>query len=190
MSVMMPNIPSCAVAVPPTCSAKEKHVMRPELKKWWSLVVVVIVLDQITKMLVTSYFQPGEGRMMTPFFDLVFVFNKGAAFSFLADAGGWQRWFFTALAFGISAWLSVLLRQHAHERLMPLAISLIIGGALGNVIDRFVYGAVVDFLSFHAAGYYWPAFNVADSGICVGVTLMLWSQFFAGDAHERARETR
>ena len=161
--------------------------MRPELKKWWSLVLLVIVLDQITKMGVTSYLQLGEGRTMTSFFDLVFVFNKGAAFSFLAHEAGWQRWFFTGLAFAISAWLGVLLRQHAGEKLMPLAISLIIGGALGNVIDRFAYGAVVDFLSFHVAGYYWPAFNVADSGICVGVALMLWSQFFAGDAHERAR---
>lgn len=161
--------------------------MRPELKKWWGLVLLIIVLDQITKVLVTSNFQLGEGRMITSFFDLVFVFNKGAAFSFLAQEAGWQRWFFTGLAFAISGWLSVLLRQHASEKLMPLAISLIIGGALGNVIDRFAYGAVVDFLSFHVAGYYWPAFNVADSGICVGVTLMLWSQFFVGDAHERAR---
>ncbi len=161
--------------------------MRLELKKWWGLILLIIVLDQITKVLVTSHFQPGEGRMVTSFFDLVFVFNKGAAFSFLANEAGWQRWFFTGLAFAISAWLSVLLRQHSGEKLMPLAISLIIGGALGNVIDRFVYGAVVDFLSFHVAGYYWPAFNVADSGICVGVTLMLWSQFFVGDAHERTR---
>jgi len=161
--------------------------MRPELKKWWGLVLLIIVFDQITKVLVTSHFQLGEGRMVTSFFDLVFVFNKGAAFSFLANEAGWQRWFFTGLAFAISAWLSVLLRQHAGEKLIPFAVSLIIGGALGNVIDRFAYGAVVDFLSFHVAGYYWPAFNVADSGICVGVTLMLWSQFFVGDAHERTR---
>lgn len=161
--------------------------MRPELRKWWGLVLLLIVLDQITKLWVTSLLHPGEGRMVTSFFDLVFVFNKGAAFSFLAQEDGWQRWFFTMLAFVISGWLSVLLRQHAAEKLMPLAVSLIMGGALGNVIDRFAYGAVVDFLSFHVSGYYWPAFNVADSCICVGVALMLWSQFFAGDAHERAR---
>lgn len=164
--------------------------MRPEMRKWLGLALLVIVLDQITKFLITSSFQLGDSRTMAPFFDLVFVFNRGAAFSFLSDAGGWQRWFFVALAFGISSWLIVMLRHHAHEKLMPFAIALVLGGALGNVIDRFVHGAVVDFLSFHVGGFYWPAFNVADSGISVGVVLMLWGQFVTGDAHERARETR
>ncbi len=158
--------------------------MRPEMRKWLALSVLVIVLDQITKWLITSNFQLGYSRAMAPFFDLVYVVNHGAAFSFLSTAGGWQRWFFVALAFGISGWLTVLLRHHAKEKLMPFAIALVIGGALGNVIDRFVYGAVVDFLSFHVGSFYWPAFNVADSGISVGVVLMLWSQFVSGDAHE------
>ena len=162
--------------------------MRPEMKKWLGLAVLVIVLDQITKWLITSNFQLGYSRAMAPFFDLVFVFNRGAAFSFLSNAGGWQRWFFVALAFGISSWLFVMLRHHAQERLMPFAIALGMGGALGNVIDRFVYGAVVDFLSFHVAGFYWPAFNVADSGITVGVILMLWCQFVSGAQDERARQ--
>ena len=115
---------------------------------------------------------------MTSFFNLVLVFNAGAAFSFLANAGGWQKWFFVVLASGISLWLVAMLRQHAGERLMALALSLILGGAIGNVIDRLRFDAVVDFLDFHLAGAHWPAFNVADSAITVGVVLMLWCQFF------------
>ncbi len=148
-----------------------------ELSKWLGLSSVVMVLDQFTKWLVTSSFQLGEHHMVTGFFDLVFVFNRGAAFSFLAQADGWQRWFFVVLALVISVWLVRLLQQHATERLYACALALVLGGALGNVIDRLIHGAVVDFLSFHVAGYYWPAFNVADSAICVGVALMLWQQF-------------
>jgi signal peptidase II len=159
--------------------------MQPELRKWLLLSGIVIVLDQLTKWLIDSYFKVGEGMRITSFFDLVYVFNPGAAFSFLAQAGGWQRWFFVGLALVISTWLVFMLRQHAQDRLMSCGIALVLGGALGNVIDRFVYGAVLDFLSFHVAGFYWPAFNVADSAICVGVALMLWHQFFSGADHER-----
>ncbi|MBV2235167.1 MAG: signal peptidase II [Sterolibacterium sp.] len=147
------------------------------MRKWLLLALLIIVLDQLTKIVVVAHFQLGEVRTITSFFDLVLVYNPGAAFSFLADAGGWQRWFFTGLAFVICSWLFFLLRQHAQERLMPLAIALVMGGALGNVIDRFAYGAVVDFLSFHIDKYYWPAFNVADSGITVGAMLIIWCQF-------------
>lgn len=143
---------------------------------WLGLSAVVIFFDQATKILVSSAFRLGESLTLTPFFDLVFVFNRGAAFSFLSQAGGWQRWFFVVLALGISAWIVVMLKRHAAERLMPMALSLILGGALGNVIDRLNHGAVVDFLSFHVAEYYWPAFNVADSAISVGVVLILWQQ--------------
>jgi signal peptidase II len=100
-----------------------------------------------------------------------------AAFSFLSSAAGWQRWLFVALALGISAWIIMMLKRHAQERLEPLALTLVLGGALGNVIDRLVHAAVVDFLSFHIGFHYWPAFNVADSAISVGVALMLWHQF-------------
>jgi signal peptidase II len=143
---------------------------------WLALAGMVIIADQASKMWIISVFAPGEHMALTPFFNLVIAFNSGAAFSFLADADGWQRWFFVALALGISAWLIILLRKHAGERLMPLALALILGGALGNVIDRFVHGAVVDFLDFYVAGWHWPAFNIADSAITVGVTLMLWQQ--------------
>lgn len=147
---------------------------------WLSLSAAVIILDQATKLLVSSFFRLGESLTLTPFFDLVFVFNRGAAFNFLSQAGGWQRWFFVVLALAISAWIIVMLKRHADEKLLPAALALILGGALGNVIDRLNHGAVVDFLSFHIADYYWPAFNVADSSISVGVVLMLWQQLRQG----------
>ena len=136
----------------------------------------IIVLDQLTKAWIVAMFRLGDAVAVSSFFNLVFVFNAGASFSFLADAGGWQKWFFIALAFGISGWLVVMLRQHAADRLLASALSLILGGALGNVIDRLRFGAVVDFLDFHWAGIHFPAFNVADSAISVGVALMLLHQ--------------
>ena len=152
----------------------------PRLTRWLALAAFVVLLDQVSKAWVLASFRYMESLVVTPFFNLVLVYNSGAAFSFLADAGGWQKWFFIVLALGISAWLLSLLRQHAGERLLPLALSLILGGAIGNVIDRLRFDAVVDFLDFHLAGYHWPAFNVADSAITVGVVLMLWHQFRYG----------
>lgn len=149
-------------------------------RKWLLLSGIVIVLDQASKALLASAFRLGESLTLTPFFDLVFVFNRGAAFSFLSNAGGWQRWFFIVLALGISAWIVAMLKRHAAEKQFSAALSLVLGGALGNVIDRVHHGAVVDFLSFHIADYYWPAFNVADSAITVGVALMLWQQLTQG----------
>jgi signal peptidase II len=147
------------------------------LARWLALALLVLVLDQVSKAWVLANFRLMDRQIVTSFFNLVLVFNPGASFSFLADAGGWQKWFFVALALGISLWLLSLLKKHAHERLMPAALSLILGGALGNVIDRLRFDAVVDFLDFHLAGYHWPAFNVADSSIFVGVALMLLHQF-------------
>ncbi len=164
---------------------------RPSLGWWLGLSATVIVLDQLTKAWIAASFRVGENLALTSFFDLVFVFNAGAAFSFLRDAGGWQKWFFIVLALGISGWLVVMLRQHARERLLPMSLALILGGALGNVIDRLRFGAVVDFLDFHWAGYHFPAFNVADSAISVGVALMLWHELFGKESnHDRAREAR
>ncbi|MCX7147079.1 MAG: signal peptidase II [Sulfuritalea sp.] len=150
------------------------------LGRWLALALLVLVLDQISKGWVLANFRLMDRQIVTSFFNLVLVFNAGASFSFLADAGGWQKWFFVALALGISLWLLSLLRKHAQERLMPAALSLILGGAIGNVVDRLRFDAVVDFLDFHLAGYHWPAFNVADSAIFVGVALMLWHQFRFG----------
>ncbi len=156
----------------------------PRLGHWLALALLVLLLDQASKAWVLGSFRLMEHHFVTPFFNLVLVFNAGASFSFLADAGGWQKWFFVVLALGISLWLLGMLRQHAQERLMPAALSLILGGAIGNVVDRLRFDAVVDFLDFHLAGYHWPAFNVADSAITVGVALMLWHQFRYGKETE------
>ena len=150
--------------------------MSRRLTGWLALAALVVLLDQITKQWVLAVLPFGASITVTSFFDLVLVFNPGAAFSFLADHSGWQRWFFIVLAFAISGWLLVLLRHHQAETLLPLAFALIIGGAMGNVIDPFIYGAVVDFLYFHAGRHGWPAFNLADSAITLGVGLMLWAQ--------------
>lgn len=147
---------------------------------WLALAVLVVVLDQLTKQVVLGTMRYGEAIPVTGFFDLVLVFNRGAAFSFLADHSGWQRWFFTGLAVVICGWLLALMYQHRDERLLPAAFALIIGGAVGNVVDRLLHGAVVDFLYFHAGRYGWPAFNLADSAITLGVGLMLWAQLRAG----------
>ena len=147
--------------------------------RWYALAGVVIALDQFSKWIVLASLQLGDSVYVAPFFNWVLTYNRGAAFSFLASAEGWQRWFFTSLALGVSGWIAVMLRRHAGERLLSLALSLIMGGALGNVIDRIRFGAVVDFVQWHVAGWYWPAFNVADSAITIGAVLMVWDQFSA-----------
>lgn len=161
-------------------------LMRP----WLILAAAVGVLDQVTKQWVLENLHHGQVIPITGFFDLVLVLNTGAAFSFLAEHGGWQRWFFTVLAVAVSGWLLTLMHHHRHERLLPAAFALIIGGALGNVYDRIVHGAVVDFLHFHYAGWSWPAFNLADSAITVGVVMMLWGQLFAHHDHGAGDQTR
>jgi signal peptidase II len=162
----------------------------PRPAHWYALAGLVVVLDQLTKWVVLGHVAVGEVIYVAPFWNWVLTFNPGAAFSFLADQPGWQRWFFTVLAFAISAWMLTLMHHHRHEKLLPAAFALIIGGALGNVYDRLVHGAVVDFLHFHYAGWSWPAFNLADSAITVGVVMMLWGQLFNhGDrgSHDQTR---
>ncbi len=150
--------------------------------RWYALAAVVIVLDQISKQVVLASIQLGETIYVAPFWNWVLTYNRGAAFSFLASEEGWQRWFFTALALAVSGWIVFMLRSHAAQKLLSLSLALIMGGALGNVIDRIRFGAVVDFVQWHAAGFYWPAFNVADSAITVGAVLMVWDQFFGSGA--------
>ena len=144
---------------------------------WLGLALVVVVLDQWSKFAILAHFAEREWTRVTGFFNLVLVYNPGAAFGFLADYPGWQRWFFVGLAAVICSFLLRLLWRHRAERLQPLAFSLIIGGAIGNVIDRFVHGRVVDFLDFHIGLQHWPAFNLADSAICLGVSLMVLAQW-------------
>ncbi len=146
---------------------------------WYGLAAIVVVLDQLSKWVVLNHVQYGETIYVAPFWNWVLTFNPGAAFSFLADQPGWQRWFFSILALGVSGWIALELRRHPEEKPMALALTLVMGGALGNVIDRIRFGAVVDFIQWHAAGYYWPAFNVADSAITLGAVLMVWATLFA-----------
>lgn len=147
------------------------------MRNWLGLSAVVIALDLYTKHLVQAALTYGEHVNVTGFFDLVLFHNEGAAFSFLAGAGGWQRIFFSVFALVASGIIVHLLRKHQGQTLFCLALSLVLGGALGNLYDRLMLGYVVDFLFFHYQSWYWPAFNVADSAITVGVALLLWDSF-------------
>jgi signal peptidase II len=142
---------------------------------WLGLALLIIVADQLTKTLILGQFALGDSRLVTSFFNLVRVHNSGAAFSFLANASGWQRWFFIVLGFAASGFIVWMLKRHPDERLFCFAISMILGGALGNVIDRLLHGYVVDFLQFHFSwlaplfpGGYFPSFNIADAAITAG----------------------
>ncbi len=146
----------------------------PDSIRWYAIALGVIVLDQIGKLWVVRDFFYGESLQVTSFFNLVLAHNTGAACSMLADAGGWQRVFFIAIAVIASGVIAWLLRKHRQEPLFCLALSGILGGALGNLIDRVRFGYVVDFLDFHALGYHWPAFNVADMAITGGAILIVW----------------
>jgi len=149
------------------------------MRKWLGLAALVLIADQVTKYVVSRTFALYESVEVTPFFNLVLVHNRGAAFSFLSDAGGWQRGFFICIALVASVWIAWLIRKHATQSVFCLALALILGGALGNVIDRILFGAVVDFLDFHAYGYHWPAFNVADAAISCGAALLIWDALTA-----------
>jgi signal peptidase II len=144
---------------------------------WWGWLpvsAVVILLDQLSKWLVRDWLAVGDSVTVLPFFNLVLVYNPGAAFSFLSSAAGWQRELFIAIALGASGLILYLMRRHAADPLFCFALALILGGALGNLVDRVHLGAVVDFLDVHAAGYHWPAFNLADSAITCGAALLIF----------------
>ena len=147
------------------------------LRQWIALALAIVVIDQITKFVILQKFVLHETLYVTSFFNLVYVRNTGAAFSLFADAGGWQRFFFIGVAVAASAWVVWLLRRHPEQTLFCLALAMILGGAVGNLIDRVIFGSVVDFVQVHYAGYFFPAFNVADSAITVGAGLLLWDGF-------------
>ena len=151
-----------------------------KLAPWYALAVLLVVLDQLTKYWVSASFDFGEARAVTGFFNLVLTHNKGAAFSFLAAASGWQRGLFIGIALVAIVVISVLLARHSGEKLFCLSLALILGGAAGNVIDRIALGYVVDFLDFYIAGWHWPAFNLADSAITVGAVLLVVDSFYPG----------
>ncbi|AAZ97811.1 peptidase A8, signal peptidase II [Thiobacillus denitrificans ATCC 25259] len=144
------------------------------MRKWLGLAFAIIVADHLTKFWVSSTLEYQEAIPVLPFFSLVLVHNTGAAFSFLANAGGWQRWFFIAVGIVATVIIVRLLGRHGDEPRLALPLALVLGGALGNVIDRVVLGHVVDFLYFHYRSFAWPAFNVADSAITVGAALLIW----------------
>jgi len=149
----------------------------PKALPWFSASAAIVALDQLVKWIFLSKFAPGERLEVTGFFNLVLVFNKGAAFSFLAGAPGWQTPFFAAIALAAAIVISVLILRHAGKKMFCAGLALILGGAIGNLIDRLRFGHVVDFLDFHAMGWHWPAFNVADSAITVGAAILILEGF-------------
>jgi signal peptidase II len=154
------------------------------LAQWLGLSLIVLLADQFTKILVLGAYRLGDSTLVTHFFNVVRVHNPGAAFSFLSDASGWQRWFFTALGVTAATVMVWMLRSHAGQKLFCFALACLLGGALGNVLDRVLYGYVVDFLDFHWAGMHFPAFNLADSAITLGVACLILDELL------RVRRTR
>lgn len=143
---------------------------------WLGIAAIIILIDQITKVTISKLFVFGESKPVTSFFNLVLTYNKGAAFSFLAGESGWQRYFFTGIAVAAVIFIIYLLKRHAGQRLFCRALALILGGAIGNLIDRVLYGHVIDFLDFYLPNSslpHWPAFNVADAAIVVGAGLFI-----------------
>jgi len=166
-------------------------ISRPAVWPWLGLATFLILIDQFTKVLIVGYYQLGDATRVTSFFDVVRAHNTGAAFSFLASAGGWQRWLFTGIGIAAAIFITWMLRAHAGQRLFCFALACILGGAVGNVIDRVMYGYVVDFLQFHwdwlkpvFHGGYFPAFNVADSAITIGACCLILDEIL------RVRNTR
>ena len=152
--------------------------------QWLGLAFIILIADQFTKVLIVGYYQLGDSTQITSFFNLVRWHNTGAAFSFLAGASGWQRWFFTVLGLLAAAVIVWMLKSHAGQKLFAFALACILGGALGNVIDRILYGHVVDFLDFHWRGWHFPAFNIADSAITIGAVCLILDELL------RVRRTR
>lgn len=151
---------------------------------WLGLSLVLLIADQFTKILILGYYRLGDSTVVTAFFNIVRVHNTGAAFSFLADASGWQRWFFTGIgvaAVGVIVWM---LKAHPGQKLFSFALACILGGAVGNVIDRVRYGYVVDFLDFYWGTWHFPAFNIADSAISIGAACLILDELL------RVRKTK
>ncbi|MGV3655955.1 MAG: signal peptidase II, partial [Noviherbaspirillum sp.] len=156
-----------------TTSKKRSSTKAAGMAPWLGIAAIVVLLDQITKLTVLQTLSYGQAIPVTSFFNVVLVYNKGAAFSFLADSGGWQRYLFTGIAVAAVFLIVYLLKRHPGKKMYSSALALILGGAIGNLIDRVSYGHVVDFLDFYAGNWHWPAFNVADTAICVGAVMFV-----------------
>jgi signal peptidase II len=141
---------------------------------WLGLAALLVVLDQLIKYVVVQSLQLGSPVDLLPFLSVVLTYNPGAAFSFLAGAGGWQRWFFAGVAIVAAVVITVLIFKHRRNAFLCFALALVLAGAVGNLIDRLVFGAVVDFVLLHWRGWSWPAFNLADSCITAGAVLLVW----------------
>jgi signal peptidase II len=158
------------MATKKTFSTKPQSNLMP----WLGIAAIVILCDQLSKITITKLFALGEEKVVTSYFNLVLAYNRGAAFSFLQNESGWQRYFFTAIGLGAAVYIIFLLKKHGGQRLFCWALSLILGGAIGNVIDRLLYGHVIDFLDFHHKSFgHFAAFNLADSAICLGAGLFI-----------------
>ena len=153
--------------------ASPKSNNRQAFLLWLGLSSLLLILDQLTKVIAKNSLFEGVSQQVTSFLNWTLVYNSGAAFSFLAQAGGWQRWFFTGVGIIAALIMIWLIRKNSHQTIFSLALSLVLSGAIGNVIDRIIYGAVVDFVDVHYMGWHWPAFNIADSAISIGVILLI-----------------
>jgi signal peptidase II len=147
------------------------------MRNWLILSVLLFAADQASKYWVSHSLALGQSIVVAPFMNLVLVHNRGAAFSFLSQASGWQHVLFIAIAIAASLWIVYMLWKYPRQRLFCAALSLILSGAVGNLVDRLLWGAVIDFLDFHYRGYHWPAFNVADSAITCGALLLVLDSF-------------
>jgi signal peptidase II len=162
------------------------------VRLWFALAIAIVIADQLTKFAASSVLCCRPPIELAPFFNLVLAHNTGAAFSFLAGQPGWQRWFFAAIALVAAIVISVLLVKHARQsgqRRFCAALTLILGGAVGNLIDRLLYGYVVDFVDVHVAGWHWPAFNVADSAISIGAVLMIIDSLFQNGQGDKSGDS-
>jgi signal peptidase II len=157
----------------PITFGKTPHSMRP----WLGLALLLLIADQLTKLLILGSYQLGDATVVTGFFNIVRAHNSGAAFSFLSSASGWQRWLFTTIGIAAALFIVWLLKSHAGQKLFSFALACILGGAVGNVVDRMQYGYVIDFLDFHLGGRHFPAFNVADSAITIGAICLILDEF-------------
>jgi len=164
--------------------ARSAAVTATGMLPWLGLALIIFIADQFTKVLILGYYRLGDSTTIAPFLKIVRAHNTGAAFSFLASAAGWQRWFFTAIGVAAAIFIVWLLRSHAGQRLFSFSLACILGGAIGNVTDRLLHGYVVDFVQVHWAGWYFPAFNVADSGITIGAVGLILDELL------RVRRTR
>jgi signal peptidase II len=180
-----PDFDNMATKKKPGFASPPKAAPRANnLTPWLGIAFIVILLDQLSKIAITKTFMHGEEKTVTGFFNLVLAYNPGAAFSFLSNQGGWQRYLFTAIAIGAVCLIVTMLRRHSGQRLFCWSLALIMGGALGNVIDRLAYGHVIDFLDFHWAGFgHFPAFNIADSAITIGAILFIFDELRRVNKH-------